>query len=151
VVELLQQKKTKNGEDVLLGQTVMVHPHLTTDPIQRQGEIGKVAEVSGSDKEVVTVEFPDGKKGAYFSDGLLILYPLPVIRHGLQSNIPQLNVQHRKDIGQIIKCLNSKKYIEALQLAAKNDALQFFCTTNCGRWMEMQRNRTKRVSKRQKR
>jgi len=57
----------------IVRRKVVVHPYLTTDPIQWQGETGKVVEVSSANPDVLTVEFNDGSKGTYLADGLLTM------------------------------------------------------------------------------
>jgi hypothetical protein len=128
------KKKTPND---ITGRVVMVHPSLTTDPIQRQGEIAKVIEISPLNKEVLTVEFVDGKKAAYFSDGLLTLYPKEIILQGLQSN--SINQENRKLILSVFSLTGERKYGEALKLAITNDTTKFFCATTCSDWLDMKK------------
>lgn len=120
----------------------MVHPYLTTDPIQRQGEIGKVVEVDKNDEDVLIVDFSDGKKGAYFSDALLTLYPTPIILQGLISNNDILLPKEREAILSIHKLVVKGKYDEAMKLANETSGTSFICMTTCDRWIELKKEQS---------
>ena len=45
-----------------VGDRLLVPRSLTSDPINKQGQIGLVVEL---DSDVVTLEFSDGKRGMY--------------------------------------------------------------------------------------
>ncbi|MGN6639013.1 MAG: hypothetical protein ACTHJ8_08895 [Mucilaginibacter sp.] len=131
----------KSKENKLIGRTVIVHPYLTTDPLQRQGHAGKITEVSDQDNNIVTVEFKDGVKAAYLSGGLLTLYPKVVILQGLQSN--QMSEANRELIFSVYKLAGRGEIEAALHLAMKNDTSRFFCTTTCADWLEMKKEKKK--------
>lgn len=135
----------KQAKNPLIGRMVIVHPNLTTDPIQRQGEIGKVTDISSFDKEVLTVEFKDGKRGAYFSNGLLTLFPKIVIKQGLLSN--QFSDKNRRIITSVIKLVQKKSMEEALKTAMTNDISRAFCAVNCEDWLDMKKEQRRNIRK----
>jgi hypothetical protein len=135
----------KKKSDDILGRVVMVHPFLTTDPIQKQGEIGKILAMAASNEAVAIVEFKDGKKAAYFTDGLLTLYPKSAILQGLQSKGTMITAENRKLTLSIYRLVEQRKTEEALKEAIKNDTTRFLCATRFADWMEMKKEQRKNL------
>lgn len=52
----------KKTSGISVGQSLRVPANLTSDPIKKQGETGKVTSVQ---EDIVTIEFLDGKSGKY--------------------------------------------------------------------------------------
>jgi len=129
---MTKKKKTK---DYLLDHWVAVHPELTTDPLRRQGAVGKVESVSETRPDTVTVRFADGQVGQYQIDGLLTLYPKAVILQGLQSN--KLDGVGHALVGLVYRLCEQKKEEEALKLAITHEDGRFFCLTDCKNWLDM--------------
>jgi len=132
------KKKTKNE---LIGRAIQVHPELTTDPQSRQGEAGIVIEMK-KNNEVANVEFKDGGRADYETDGLLMLYPKDIMLQGIISN-PEIGVTNQKLILKIQKLADKRQYDEALKLAITNDTMQFHCTTNVDHWMDILREQSR--------
>lgn len=65
--ELEEEDKPKESSSsgVRIGQEVKIPANLTSDPLKKQGELGKVLSI---DKDIVTIKFSDGKSGKYFRD-----------------------------------------------------------------------------------
>jgi len=124
------------NENKAVGRIVMVHPDLTTDPVDRQGQIGRVASID--DRETVIVSFTDGVNGKYDRTGLLTLLPRQVIIQGILSNINEQPAQDQRCLLNIRRLVNQNKYAKALQVAMSNDSAKFFCTTSLDKWVEMQ-------------
>jgi len=67
------EKKSKStaidmkGEELFVGDTVLVDQFLTSDPNNKRGETGKILSIEGN---LVEVEFNDGVKGFYQDDTL---------------------------------------------------------------------------------
>ena len=146
---MAQRKKQTPGRHPLKGRWVAVHPELTTDPLGKQGEVGKIESVSGADAAVATVCFADGQAGRYMIDGLLTLYPQAVILQGLQSN--DINYEDRNVVYSVLKQEVQKNKEAAIKLAMANDTTRFFCMTDCASWLDMKKEQRKNQRKSQRR
>lgn len=118
---------------------------MTTDPIRKQGAIGRIKEVYPNGQDTA-VTFDDGVRGAYSTDGLVMLYPKPVILQGLLSNYGQLGADS-KTILEVCRLMILKDMAGALELAMKNETVRLYCTTTAENWMELKEQKNKSVKK----
>src|SRR5690625_2042746 len=117
------------------GESVMIHPQLTTDPLKRQGQIGKVTAVSWKERNIVSVQFPDGKSANYMSDGILILFPKSKIIKNIGAN-PDLTNGEKWALLKIARDLTWGEKAEAFEKALTNTKVLSLSTINFARWME---------------
>lgn len=110
----------------LAGQTVRVHPQLTTDPAGKQGEYGIF--ISGTE-EVVRVQFEDGSIHLYEPDTLIYLFPANVIENSLSAYRKDLPVEDIKAITTVLDLVNKKQYRDALETGLQSGQMVQFCTT----------------------
>lgn len=70
----------------LEGTMVMVHPGLTTDPVNMQGQMGTLTHLVGEDR-LAYVRFKNNVIGLYNTDALLILVPPELVVDKLRADI----------------------------------------------------------------
>jgi len=107
----------------LVGNMVMVHPNLATDPANRQGQIGIITS-SDLKKDEVYVGFGTNALGLYSTDALLVLKPHNEIYKDLLLNVKNMPTPDFKTLMEIT--INQEKgfvnaYRDALELASTND------------------------------
>lgn len=118
--------QTINNYKSLEGQSVRVHPQLTTDPAGKQGQYGIF--ISGSE-DVVKVQFEDGGVHLYEPDALIYLFPQVVIERSLAAYRSELPVTDVKAICDILDMVKKKAYRQALEKAVQSSDMVQFCTT----------------------
>lgn len=59
------------GDTYKVGSSVTIHPSLTTDPLDMQGEKGKVVKIE-ADTDTVHIKFKDGQVGKYSANGVVV-------------------------------------------------------------------------------
>ncbi|SFA56442.1 hypothetical protein SAMN04488511_1164 [Pedobacter suwonensis] len=126
--------KNKNRNYPGKGRVVMVHPHLTTDPVARQGYVGHVTRQKDADTVVVT--FDDGTSGMYQADALLTLRPKQEILDGLLSAI---RAKHTDEalMQQLYQLVIRNRYKQALPLAFESEATGSICLVAFDRWQQL--------------
>lgn len=124
----------------LKDRVVMVAPDLTTDPLSKQAEIGRIIKADLK-TDTAQVRFSDGKQGAYSLDALLTLLPLPMIEQGLKSNFYTFSMQERQAYINVINAVSRNRHADALMAAKESPDILLFSTTNAQSWNEMQRSR----------
>lgn len=89
-----------NPSEELIGQPVLVHPELTSDPAGKSGQVGLI---TGTDLENdnVYVGFGRNGQGLYGTDALLLLKPNEQIKQNLQEHKSALSVNDYKSLFQI--------------------------------------------------
>lgn len=87
-------------QDELVGQLVLVHPNLTTDPAGNSGQIGVI---TGADLENdnIYVGFGKNGQGLYGTDALLIIKPHNQIQEALQQHKMDMPLDDFKALFQI--------------------------------------------------
>lgn len=129
----------KRNRKIGINRLVMIHPNLTTDPINMQGEFGRVLmyDVKGN----VVITFGQGYSGKYDPIGLITLYPKTVIESGLLNNIGTNSYQDQQLIKAVLKKVNQNRHMDAIKLAWGNETARFFCTTTFDQWTVMQQEK----------
>jgi len=89
-----------NPSDELIGQLVLVHPELTSDPAGKPGQVGIVTGTE-LENDNVYVGFGRHGQGRYGTDALLLLRPADQIKTLLQEHQQELNVHDYKALFQI--------------------------------------------------
>ena len=123
----------------LIDKPVLVHPNLTTDPADRQGQLGTVSHVS-YDNEVIEVSFADGHKSLYATDALLVLKPHSELFREMMDALKQMGPQDFKTLLRISMILENgtpRQQYEALDLALVNEEVLRFATTNLSSRLEL--------------
>jgi hypothetical protein len=107
----------------LTGNLVMVHPKLTNDPVQRQGQLGVITSADLA-KDEIYVGFGSSPLGLYSSDALLVLKPNNELYEGILTHIKEMDTPDFKTLMEItlLQEKNSVNYLrDALELAATNE------------------------------
>jgi hypothetical protein len=89
-----------NPSDELIGQLVLVHPQLASDPAGKSGQVGMI---TGTELENDTIYVGFGRhgQGLYGADALLLLKSPDQIKTLLQEHQQELNVNDYKTLFQI--------------------------------------------------
>ncbi|MEJ5962917.1 hypothetical protein [Pedobacter immunditicola] len=107
----------------LTGNLVMVHPKLTSDPVQRQGQLGVITSADLA-KDEIYVGFGSSPLGLYSSDALLVLKPNNELYEDILTHIKEMNTPDFKTLMEIT-LLQEKDSVnllrEAMELAATNE------------------------------
>ena len=93
--------------DDVTGTLVLVHPELSDDPVQKQGQSGMITFADpGNDEFFVSF----GKETALYSSDALLAFKQPnAIYDGLLANIKNLDKQEIKDLYRIGMLLDSRQ------------------------------------------
>lgn len=75
----------------LIGTTVMVHPDLTQDPVNKQGHMGTITHLVDEDR-LAYVRFKNDVIGLYSTDALLMLIPPELVVDKLRTDINMLGM-----------------------------------------------------------
>jgi len=124
--------------DELVDKVVMVHPNLTQDPANRQGQTGTITNVVHENDEVF-VRFDDNGIGLYSSDALFLLKPASLILESLRSAIYGIDYLDSKDIVGILDvyALQASGQIkEALELAISNETVRIASIVFVDDWID---------------
>lgn len=114
----------------LTGHLVMVHPNLTSDPVNQQGEIGIITSAN-LEKDEVYVGFGTNKLGLYSTDALLVLKPHQELYRDLLTQVKNLETPDFKTLMEI-SLLQEKGGVshlrDAMELASSNEKTLAFST-----------------------
>lgn len=114
----------------LTGHLVMVHPDLTNDPVNRQGEIGIITSAN-LEKDEIYVGFGTNKLGLYSTDALLVLKPHQELYRALLTQARDLEAPDFKMLMEI-SLLQEKGSVshlrDAMELASSNGQTLAFST-----------------------
>lgn len=127
--------ETKLKDNRIVGRIVAVYPDLTTDPMNMQGEIGKVTSAYAED--VVTVSFIDGTIGYYKTDALATMLPKNKLLDLLHDDLDLLSANEQRQILQIIKAIIEKNPVSALAKAMENEPTKSYCTVTLQEWLKL--------------
>jgi hypothetical protein len=89
-----------NTADELIGQLVLIHPDLTTDPARKAGQVGIITGAE-LENEMVYVGFGRNGHSIYGTDAVLLLQPNEQIRQNLREQFTALSVNDYKSLFQI--------------------------------------------------
>lgn len=109
----------------LKGTQVLVHPELTTDPAQRQGQIGTISSIDLGRDEVY-VSFGSAPLALYATDALLVLKPHQDLYRDLMDALPQMETHDFKTLLRISMTLENgspRQLLNALEMVADNDQI----------------------------
>lgn len=114
----------------LKGRLVMIHPNLTHDPMNQQGEVGIIV-LTDLTKDEVYVGLGNGNVGLYSTDALLMLKPSNVIYADIMTNFKKLDTPDFKTLMEITllqdkSSLNYQR--DAVELAATNEVVLSYST-----------------------
>lgn len=123
----------------LAGLTVMVHPNVTHDPLNMQGEIGAITKVFYEDC-ASCVEFTDERVGVYNHDTLYMLMPTEIILEKLVDDIFNfdLNPSEVLDIFKICMLNEVEKHERALKWAWESPAISEAIVFSVQDWIDLQ-------------
>jgi len=89
-----------NPSDELIGQLVLVHPELTSDPAGKSGHVGIITGTE-LENDNIYVGFGRNGQGLYGTDALLLLKPNEQIKRNLQEHKSALSINDYKSLFQI--------------------------------------------------
>jgi len=89
-----------NTADDLIGQLVLIHPDLNTDPARKAGQVGIITGAE-LENEMVYVGFGRNGHSTYGTDAVLLLQPNEQIRQNLREQFTALSVNDYKSLFQI--------------------------------------------------
>jgi hypothetical protein len=116
----------------LTGHLVMVHPDLTNDPVDRQGQIGIITSAS-LEKDEIYVGFGTDKLGLYSTDALLVLKPHRELYSALLTHARDLETPDFKTLMEA-SLLQQKGGVsdlrDAMGLALSNERVLAFSTVS---------------------
>jgi len=114
----------------LTGNLVMVHPKLTDDPVQRQGQIGIITSADLA-KDEVYVGFGSSELGLYSANALLVLKSHNQLYNDILTNIQKMDTPDFKTLMDVtlLQEKNATNYTrDAMQLAATNERTLAYAT-----------------------
>ncbi|SDF11255.1 hypothetical protein SAMN05216464_1134 [Mucilaginibacter pineti] len=119
-------------EQELIGKMVLVHPELTTDPVNKQGKVGMITGVD-LDSDTISVAFGGLKPGLYSSDALLVLKPHNELYQDLLEKHKKLDMQDFKTllrINMLQENGTAKQQSSALEMAMSTSKVLDFSTVS---------------------
>ncbi len=132
----------------LIGTTVMVHPDLTTDPVEMQGQMGTIAHLVDDDNAAY-VRFKNGVIGLYGTDALLTLIPNDLVIDKLRTDIGIYNMDASEvvdimEIYQLHATRTTALQQEAFDWAMTHDKISKAIVFSVEDWVEFQFGRAPR-------
>lgn len=106
----------------LTGTMVLVHPELTADPAQRQGQIGLITGIDLPNDEI-QVGFGSRPLALYSTNALLVLKPHNELYRDLLTDVQQMKAQDFKTllrISMIQENGSPRQLKDALKMAMSN-------------------------------
>ena len=107
----------------LNGTVVMIHPDLTSDPINMQGFLGTINHVLYEDCASY-VRFKNHMIGLYSHDALLMLVPPEIVAEKLRKNIYEMNM----DTSEIVDILEMYQMHATGKIHLQQEALAWAMT-----------------------
>jgi len=114
-----------NETDDLTGTLVLVHPELTEDPVNKQGQMGMII-FAEPEKDDIYVTFGKNERALYSTDALLVFKKPNEIYQQLMTNVKHIPVEDLKAlyrIGILLDNGTGKGAKEAMQLAVENPGI----------------------------
>ncbi|MET3876491.1 hypothetical protein [Chitinophaga sp. OAE865] len=121
----------------LIGKLVMVHPELTTDPINMRGNTGRIEEQFPD--EVVKVSFGDGRSGEYYTNALLMLNSESSIITRFLDNRIKLRPSDGDLFLKVIKLMSIHQQALAMKEAISSPVVEFYCMLTADQWVTEQK------------
>jgi hypothetical protein len=125
-----------NETDDLTGTLVLVHPELTEDPVNKQGQMGMIM-FADTEKDDIYVTFGKNERALYSCDALLVFKRPNDIYKEIMTNTKDIPIPELKDlyrVGMLLENGTSKGAKDAMQLAVENPGI-------VGRAMETLQNK----------
>lgn len=119
----------------LIGKIAIVHPLVTTDPLNKHGETGTIVSYN-SEEDIAALVFNDGQTGLYNGDTLLVLRPKKALLKGYAKEHHLLGTVEGIVALYVIKKMMQKNHADALVLALKYDRIAGFATISCQQLLE---------------
>lgn len=116
----------------LTGNLVMVHPKLSDDPVQRQGQVGIITSADLV-KDEIYVGFGNSPLGLYSTDALLVLKPHHELYKDILTHIKEMDTPDFKTLMEItlLQEKSSVNYLrDAMELAATNERTLAYSTVS---------------------
>src|SRR5690606_11421171 len=107
----------------IVNQTVMVHPDLTIDPVNMQGQPGTITHLV-DDESSAYVRFNNGVIGLYGTDALLMLIPAEILLDKLRTDIDLLGLE----ASEVVDIMEMYQLHATGLLHAKEEALDWAVT-----------------------
>lgn len=126
----------------LRDKVVVVHPTLTHDPVNMQGQMAKIVSVDVANDEVM-VRFKNKMLGLYEANALLTLIPGMEVLDKLRSDMEDLDSYDMVDILQIYlldSTGDEKQQREALDMATNRANLSFATVISVQDYIDLQRD-----------
>lgn len=116
----------EDPNEVQLPAHVLVHPELTNDPANKQGEIGFItAAILNTDE--FYIGFDDSEVGFYGADALLMLKDPEQLYEYIDQNFGKLSTGDFKELKNIVLLQlhgTEKHTLAALELVQKNNGIR---------------------------
>jgi len=116
----------------LTGNLVMVHPKLSDDPVQRQGQVGIITSADLI-KDEIYVGFGNSPLCLYSTDALLVLKPHHELYKDILTHIKEMDTPDFKTLMEItlLQEKSSVNYLrDAMELAATNERTLAYSTVS---------------------
>lgn len=129
--------------DNLTGHLALVHPNLTKDPVNHQGEIGIITSAN-LEKDEIYVGFGTNQLGLYAADALLVLKPHQQLYEDILVNIKEMDTQDFKTLMEIT-ILQEKNSVnnlrDAMELAMTNERTLSYSTISLQNKLDLARTK----------
>lgn len=122
----------------LVNKLVMVHPRLTHDPVNQQGNVGIIAHVVPENDEIF-VRFEDRTIGLYSKDALLIMKPPAFIFDQYSSgslHFTYQELQTIKQVHQLVQSNENQLHRKAIKMLSQNEAAMDACMLSLQDWVD---------------
>ena len=128
--------------EVLQGKVVMVHPNLTHDPVNMQGQMGTIARID-LDKDDILVRFKNQMIGLYSADALLTLIPGMEVLDKIRADSEDMERYDLVDLLGIylLDATKEEKYQrEALNMAMSRATLMYAAVIGMQDYIDLHRD-----------
>lgn len=108
----------------LIGQVVMIHPDLTSDPAQRMGELAVIT--ASPEPDTIKVKFPDEQAALYGLDAVLVFKsPGEIYDHlEVSSDMPKKDFRDLRNVALLLERGNSNHHRTAMEIIQQNPDLK---------------------------
>ncbi|QGN22518.1 hypothetical protein [Elizabethkingia anophelis] len=130
----------------VVNQTVMVHPDLTSDPVNMQAQLGTITHLVDEESSAY-VRFNNGVIGLYATDALLMLIPPEIVLDKLRTEV-DLSLLEASEVVDIMEMYQlhatglSHAKEEALDWAMTHERISKAIVFSVEDWVEFQFGRS---------
>lgn len=132
----------KKAKDFLSGRFVLVPADLTSDPIDKRGEIGIIEKIDQSSRTAIVL-FKDGMQGKYQLDAIDTPFPYRALLYRFQMHYASMKYDEIEIVKRIIETSAKCETQWALQMASFDEVIKGICVTDCDTVYEMQQDLNK--------